>query len=101
LIKSQKRTERVVDYLVERGVSQDMIVARWHGERYKVATNQNSRGRAKNRRVTLRLSKELPHAVMNETEKSVMPKQSLEQKQRQNSKQKPASETDSAKPSKA
>ncbi len=105
LIKSQKRTERVVDYLIERGVSQDMIVARWHGERYKVATNQNTRGRAKNRRVTLRLSKEMPHTVMNDVKKSVTPKQSLEQKQlqksKQDSKQKPASETDSTKPNKA
>ena len=65
LEKSKERTALVVDYLVEKGVSPDMIVARWHGERYQVATNQTAKGRATNRRVTLRLSKELPHNTIN------------------------------------
>ncbi|MGS2717786.1 flagellar protein MotY [Eionea flava] len=64
LEKSKNRTSLVVDYLVEKGVPVDMIVARWHGERYQVATNQTAAGRAKNRRVTLRLSKEPPHNVL-------------------------------------
>lgn len=61
LEKSKNRTALVVNYLVEKGVPPDMIIARWHGERYQVATNQTASGRAKNRRVTLRLSKEAPH----------------------------------------
>lgn len=64
LEKSKNRTGLVVDYLVEKGVPVDMIVARWHGERYQVATNQTAAGRAKNRRVTLRLSKEPPHNTL-------------------------------------
>jgi outer membrane protein OmpA-like peptidoglycan-associated protein len=64
LEKSKERATLIVNYLIENGVLPDMIVARWHGERYQVATNQTSKGRAKNRRVTVRLSKEPPHNTM-------------------------------------
>lgn len=60
LLKSKMRTEMVVDFLVEYGVSKDIIFARWHGERYQIATNQTNAGKAKNRRVTIRLSKDAP-----------------------------------------
>ena len=69
LIQSQQRTEKVVDYLIEQGIDEDNIVARWHGERYQIASNQSSKGRAKNRRVTLRLSKEKPHGAMDAKKK--------------------------------
>jgi sodium-type flagellar protein MotY len=65
LLRSKQRAERVVDYLIEAGVPSDTIIARWHGERYQVATNKTSAGKAKNRRVTVRLSKEPPHTIMN------------------------------------
>jgi len=61
LVKSKERTELVLNYLVENGVPINMIRARWHGERYQVATNQTAKGRAKNRRVTISLRKEPPH----------------------------------------
>ncbi|MFT5117272.1 MAG: outer membrane protein OmpA-like peptidoglycan-associated protein [Kiritimatiellia bacterium] len=64
LIRSKERTQRIVDYLVEQGVSQNLMIARWHGERYQVATNKTKKGKAKNRRVTLRLSKEPANTVM-------------------------------------
>ena len=64
LIKSQRRTEKVMDYLVEKGIARDRIIARWHGERYQIATNRTAKGRAKNRRVTLRVSKELPQTLV-------------------------------------
>ena len=60
LLKSKVRAERVMEHLLKQGVGQDKIVMRWHGERYQVATNQNAKGRAKNRRVTIRLSKNKP-----------------------------------------
>jgi sodium-type flagellar protein MotY len=72
LEKSKERTTLVVDYLVENGVPPDMIVARWHGERYQVATNQTAKGRATNRRVTLRLSKEPPHNTINASKPKVL-----------------------------
>jgi outer membrane protein OmpA-like peptidoglycan-associated protein len=64
LIKSQRRTEKVMDYLIEKGIPRDRIIARWHGERYQVASNRTPQGKRKNRRVTLRLSKELPQTLV-------------------------------------
>lgn len=54
---SQKRAEEVARYLINKGVPQRVITSRWHGERYPVASNQTAAGRAKNRRVTIRLEK--------------------------------------------
>lgn len=65
LLKSQRRTEKVMDYLIEKGIARDRIVARWHGERYQIASNRTAKGRAKNRRVTLRVSKEAPQTLGN------------------------------------
>lgn len=64
LLKSKLRAERVVNYLVGKGIPQEMIVARWHGERYKLVSNRTAKGRAENRRVTLRLSKAAPVVEM-------------------------------------
>ncbi len=54
---SQKRAEMVVQFLVDRGIPSDKIASRWHGERYPVASNRSRKGRAQNRRVTIRLEK--------------------------------------------
>ncbi len=62
LLKSQQRAQRVENYLLSQGVNKSLLVVRWHGERYQVASNQNTSGKAKNRRVTIRLSK-LPPKV--------------------------------------
>lgn len=55
---SKRRAEKVMKYLVAGGIERDKIVLRWHGERYPVASNRTAAGRAQNRRVTVRLSKE-------------------------------------------
>jgi len=68
LLKSKLRAERVVNYLVENGIPPDSIAARWHGERYKLTSNQTAKGRAENRRVTLRLSKAPPVVQMVKSE---------------------------------
>jgi outer membrane protein OmpA-like peptidoglycan-associated protein len=57
---SEKRARLIVDYLVQRGLPEERIVTRWHGERYPVASNQNHEGRAQNRRVTIRLERVEP-----------------------------------------
>ena len=49
---SEKRAYQVTDYLVAAGLDAAMILTRYHGERYPVATNDTAAGRAKNRRVT-------------------------------------------------
>jgi len=60
LLKSKLRAERVKNYLIEKGIAEEMIVVRWHGERYKLVSNRTAKGRAENRRVTLRLSQAEP-----------------------------------------
>ena len=54
---SKRRAELVRDYLTRRGIPADWIKLRWHGERYPVASNATAAGRAKNRRVTIRLER--------------------------------------------
>jgi sodium-type flagellar protein MotY len=54
---SRHRAEWVAQYLLDRGVPENMITVRWHGERYPVASNQTPEGRRQNRRVTLRVDR--------------------------------------------
>ena len=54
---SKIRAEMVATYLVGQGVPEDKLMVRWHGERYPVASNGTVSGRAKNRRVTVRLQR--------------------------------------------
>lgn len=57
---SKRRAEKVMKYLTNGGIEREAIILRWHGERYPVASNRTAAGRAQNRRVTVRLSKEPP-----------------------------------------
>ena len=54
---SRQRALAVQAYLIEHGVPEESITMRFHGDRYPVASNATADGRAKNRRVTLRLEK--------------------------------------------
>ena len=54
---SQQRAELTRDYLVSLGVPEQMLVVRYHAEKYPVARNNTPANRAKNRRTTIRLSK--------------------------------------------
>lgn len=57
LTLAQKRADEVTNYLIKKGIPKEVITSRWHGERYPVASNETPEGRAKNRRVTIRLEK--------------------------------------------
>ena len=65
---SKIRAELVTNYLLGKGISKEMIVTRYHGESYPVVKNTANRNRAKNRRTTVRLSREEPVVVMNKPE---------------------------------
>lgn len=54
---ARQRALAVRDYLMERGVEEELFSMRFHGDRYPVASNRSAEGRAKNRRVTLKLEK--------------------------------------------
>lgn len=55
LTLSEKRAQAVHDYLVKKGVSDDRLNAAGFGQERPVADNKTTAGRAKNRRVELKL----------------------------------------------
>ncbi len=59
---SKQRAYVVTAYLLDMGVSEEMITTRYHGERFPVADNRKKAGRDRNRRVTVRLEREDPAA---------------------------------------
>lgn len=65
---AQHQAELVTAYLVEKGLSADIITTRWHGDKFPIANNQNKAGQAKNRRVTVRMENE---ATRKEMEKKI------------------------------
>lgn len=60
---SEARSMMVIDFLHRNGMNQELMVMRFHGERYPTANNQSVKGRALNRRVTLRLLRDEPVAI--------------------------------------
>jgi OOP family OmpA-OmpF porin len=64
---SQKRAQACVDYLLEKGISEDQLIAKGYGESKPIAPNtssdgtDNPEGRAKNRRTEYRIIGELDH----------------------------------------
>lgn len=54
---SKVRAEMVAQYLIQGGIPDSSITVRWHGERYPAVSNTGKNGRAKNRRVTVRLER--------------------------------------------
>jgi len=55
---SRRRAMAVEEYLRARGIAPEHIVVRFHGERYPLVRNSSEANRAKNRRVTMTLSRE-------------------------------------------
>ena len=50
---SERRAESIVEYLVDRGVNRQRIVARGNGSTRPVASNRTIEGRARNRRTEI------------------------------------------------
>lgn len=55
---SKHRAGGVRQYLIDAGLQPGMITERYHGARYPVASNKSAAGKARNRRTTIRLSRE-------------------------------------------
>lgn len=55
---SKYRADLVMAYFKKEGISSKKIVTRWHGDRYPAVANDSDEGRARNRRVTIRLDRE-------------------------------------------
>lgn len=71
----QERAESVVTWLVGRGVAADRLIAKGHGSDRPIAENTTEEGRAKNRRVELRVLKTKDDAPKSDAPKSDTPKQ--------------------------
>ena len=55
---SEQRANLVTQYLIDQDLDPNMISTYFHGERYPVVSNETSQGRARNRRVMIRLTRE-------------------------------------------
>jgi outer membrane protein OmpA-like peptidoglycan-associated protein len=55
LLLSQRRAEAVVKALIKRGVAEDRLLARGYGPDRPIAANLTTEGRAKNRRVEIKI----------------------------------------------
>ena len=53
---SQKRVDSIRDYLIEKGINPNRIVAKGHGSSKPIAPNDTAEGRALNRRVEINLA---------------------------------------------
>ncbi len=58
LMLSKNRAQAVKNYLIEKGISEDRITSTGYGEMRPVDSNETAEGRAKNRRVEMKLSNE-------------------------------------------
>ena len=54
---SEKRADLVQQYLMSRNIDIGLMIVNYHGERYPVASNETAAGRAKNRRVSIRIER--------------------------------------------
>ena len=54
---SRARAQMVADFLVDHGVTKSLLVTRYHADKYPVMDNETADGRARNRRVTIRLER--------------------------------------------
>ncbi|MBN2668828.1 MAG: PD40 domain-containing protein [Bacteroidales bacterium] len=54
-ILSQRRAQSVVDYLINKGISKDRLIAKGYGSENSIADNGTKEGRIKNRRVEFKL----------------------------------------------
>ncbi len=55
---SEKRANKIRDYFVKNGIDPSRIEAKGYGEKHHIASNDTVLGRAKNRRVVIRMDKE-------------------------------------------
>jgi len=54
---SEKRANKIREYFVQNGIDASRIEAKGYGEKRHVASNETVLGRAKNRRVVIRMDK--------------------------------------------
>lgn len=66
---SEQRASSVRDYLIYRGVNEKRLIAKGYGESQPIADNRTKEGRAKNRRVELKIMTDMPAELEPDTVK--------------------------------
>jgi len=74
---SKQQADLVVAYLMEKGIAAEKITARWHGDKFPIASNFTAAGKAQNRRVTVRLENA---ETRRETEQKLADRKAAEEK---------------------
>lgn len=78
---SQFEADLVANYFKAKGIAEEKISARSHGAKFPVATNALTSGRAKNRRITLRLENSSTRALQEKRVAEFKKRQALQQAQ--------------------
>ncbi|MHB8401543.1 MAG: OmpA family protein [Bacteroidia bacterium] len=55
MLLSEKRVKAVKKYLASKGVREDKIITKWFGQTQPIESNEKEAGRAKNRRVEMKI----------------------------------------------
>lgn len=63
---SKRQADLVANYLGEQGIPAEHVTARWHGDKFPIATNGTKAGQASNRRIVLRLEDAKSRKVLEE-----------------------------------
>jgi len=56
----QRRAESIANFLISKGIASSRLIAKGLGASYPIASNDNARGRSKNRRIEIYLYKPIP-----------------------------------------
>lgn len=67
---SKKRAQKVIDYLVDKGIDKKRLKYKGYGETLPIATNDTEEGRAKNRRTEFRVLGEVKERSSSKKKKS-------------------------------
>ena len=54
---SKNRADNVTQFFIDAGVTKELLVTRYHADRYPIASNENAAGKRSNRRTTIRLER--------------------------------------------
>ncbi len=80
---SQERADKVVDYLIDKGIEQKRLVAKGYGETQPIATNDTEEGRAKNRRTEFEVIGSIdPYSKLNVSNMKIISKEEQEKRKK-------------------
>lgn len=98
---SQRRAESVVNYLVEKGIEKNRLIAQGYGKRKPIAPNNTKEGRARNRRTEFKvIGSTDPFSKLNVSEMKIIRKVIKKEKEKEEKEEEKKKETEENKPEK-